>query len=145
MSQLPPRADVVIIGSGHNGLVSAILLARAAAVGRGGPAGPAEPLPVAETAERYVRPALRQVFIDLVRGSVADYLARFEFRSELLVAMYAVTDGLSGLTAGPDDPGTGNNFLAHNMCRLPGSDGTWMFAAAGMGTVSRPFASPAPA
>src|SRR2546423_8424163 len=99
-----------------------------------GPAWLAEPLPVAETAERYVRPALRQVFIDLVRGSVADYLARFEFRSELLVAMYAVTDGLSGLTAGPDDPGTGNNFLAHNMCRLPGSDGTWMIAAGGMGT-----------
>src|SRR5437868_160409 len=78
-----------------------------------------------------------------VRGSVADYLARFEFRSELLVAMYAVTDGLSGLTAGPDDPGTGNNFLAHNMCRLPGSDGTWMIAAGGMGTVSRTFAEAA--
>ena len=248
MSQLPPRADVVIIGSGHNGLVSAILLARAglsvavleAADMIGGatrtehpfakvpelgqstgsyllglmppellrtldlqipvlrrdphyflptphgryllfgrdraasreqltrffsaadaaaddamqaelaalredvwPAWLAEPLPVAETAERYVRPALRQVFIDLVRGSVADYLARFEFRSELLVAMYAVTDGLSGLTAGPDDPGTGNNFLAHNMCRLPGSDGTWMIAAGRMGTVSRTFADAA--
>src|SRR5437763_15098747 len=57
--------------------------------------------------------------------------------------MYAVTDGLSGLTAGPDDPGTGNNFLAHNMCRLPGSDGTWMIAAGGMGTVSRVFAGAA--
>ena len=108
-----------------------------------GPAWLAEPLPVAETAERYVRPALRQVFIDLVRGSVADHLARFEFRSELLVSMYAVTDGLSGITAGPDDPGTGHNFLVHNMCRLPGSDGTWMIAAGGMGTVSRVFAEAA--
>src|SRR2546428_13850795 len=27
--QIPPSADVVIIGAGHNGLVSAILLARA--------------------------------------------------------------------------------------------------------------------
>ncbi|OKI89425.1 phytoene desaturase family protein [Micromonospora sp. CB01531] len=107
------------------------------------PAWLAEPLPVVETAERYVRPALRQVFADLVRGSVADYLARFDFRSELLVSMYAVTDGLSGLNAGPDDPGTGHNFLVHNMCRLPGSGGTWMIAQGGMGTVSRTFAEAA--
>jgi phytoene dehydrogenase-like protein len=108
-----------------------------------GPAWLAEPLPVEETAERYVRPALRQVFTDLVRGSVADYLARFDFHSELLVSMYAVTDGLSGINAGPDDPGTGHNFLVHNMCRLPGSDGTWMIAAGGMGTVSQTFAAAA--
>src|SRR2546430_8891396 len=108
-----------------------------------GPSWLREPLPVEETAERYVRPALRQVFIDPVRGSVADHLARFEFRSELLVAMYAVTDGLSGITAGPDDPGTGHNFLVHNMCRLPASDGTWMIAAGGMGTVSRTLAEAA--
>jgi phytoene dehydrogenase-like protein len=107
------------------------------------PAWLAEPLPVEETAERYVRPALRQVFVDLVRGSVADHLARFDFRSELLVSMYAVTDGLSGLNAGPDDPGTGHNFLVHNMCRLPGADGTWMIAEGGMGTVSRTFADAA--
>jgi len=107
------------------------------------PAWLAEPRPVEETAERYVRPALRQVFVDLVRGSVADYLARFDFRSELLVSMYAVTDGLSGLNAGPDDPGTGHNFLVHNMCRLPGAGGTWMIVAGGMGTVSRVLADAA--
>ncbi|HEX5542176.1 MAG TPA: NAD(P)/FAD-dependent oxidoreductase [Micromonospora sp.] len=107
------------------------------------PAWLAEPLPVEETADRYVRPALRSAFVDLVRGSVADYLARFDFRSELLVSMYAVTDGLSGLNAGPDDPGTGHNFLVHNMCRLPGADGTWMIAAGGMGTVAQRFAQAA--
>nr|MDT0661462.1 NAD(P)/FAD-dependent oxidoreductase [Micromonospora sp. DSM 115978] len=102
-----------------------------------------EPLPVEQTAERYVRPALRQIFVELVRGSVADYLDRFEFDSELLVAMYAVTDGISGLNAGPDDPGTGHNFLVHNMCRLPGSDGTWMITEGGMGSVARTFADAA--
>ncbi|MDR7273351.1 phytoene desaturase family protein [Catenuloplanes atrovinosus] len=107
------------------------------------PAWLSPPLPVEETADRYVRPALREVFTDLVRGSVADYLARFGFASELLVSMYAVTDGLSGLHAGPDDPGTGHNFLVHNMCRLPGADGTWMIARGGMGTVSATFASAA--
>lgn len=109
------------------------------------PAWLAEPLPAEETAERYVRPELRQVFVDLVRGSVVDYLARFDFRSELLVAMYAVTDGISGLHAGPDDPGTGHNFLAHNMCRLPGAGGTWMIVEGGMGTVARILAGAATA
>lgn len=251
MTSLPSRADVVIIGAGHNGLVSAILLARAgldvvvleAADQLGGatrterpfakvpglgqstgsyllglmppellrtldvdipvlrrdphyflptPGGPGspyllfgsdrkatraqmerffsprdvaadeamaveiaalrsdlapawlrEPAPLAEIADRHIRPQLQSTFIDLVQGSVADYLARFGFKSELLISMYAVTDGLSGLNAGPDDPGTGHNFLAHNMCRLPGSDGTWMIARGGMGTVSATFAAAA--
>lgn len=107
------------------------------------PAWLAEPLPVEETAERYVRPHLRSTFVDLVRGSVAAYLERFDFRSELLVSMYAVTDGLSGLNAGPDDPGTGHNFLVHNMCRLPGADGTWMIVRGGMGVVAATFADAA--
>src|ERR671916_94653 len=107
------------------------------------PAWLAEPGSVEETADRHIRPQLQSTFIDLVRGSVADYLNRFGFKSELLVSMYAVTDGLSGLNAGPDDPGTGHNFLVHNMCRLPGSDGTWMIAKGGMGTVSRTFADAA--
>ncbi|MGW4946804.1 phytoene desaturase family protein [Actinoplanes sp. NPDC004185] len=251
MSSLPERADVVIIGAGHNGLVSAVLLARAGldvvvleaadvlggatrterpfprvpGLGQstgsyllglmppellrtldvdipvlrrdphyflptpGGPGSPyllfgtdreatraqmqrffsprdvaadeamqveiaalradlapawlREPGTVEEVADRHIRPQLQSTFIDLVRGSVADYLSRFGFKSELLMSMYTVTDGLSGLNAGPDDPGTGHNFLVHNMCRLPGSDGTWMIAAGGMGTVSRTFADAA--
>ena len=102
-----------------------------------------EPRSVEQTADRHIRPQLQSTFIDLVRGSVSDYLARFGFKSELLMSMYAVTDGLSGLNAGPDDPGTGHNFLVHNMCRLPGADGTWMIAQGGMGTVSRAFADAA--
>lgn len=107
------------------------------------PAWLEEPLPLEETAERYVRPALRETFVRLCRGSVVEYLARFGFTSELLVAMYVVTDGLSGLSAGPDDPGTGHNFLAHNMCRLPGADGTWMIVRGGMGTVTAQLAAAA--
>ncbi|HVT20628.1 MAG TPA: NAD(P)/FAD-dependent oxidoreductase [Mycobacteriales bacterium] len=104
------------------------------------PAWLAEPLSVEETAERYLRPALRDTFVELVRGDVTSYLNRFGFASELIVAMYAVTDGLSGLHAGPDDPGTGHNFLVHNMCRLPTADGTWMIVRGGMGTVTATIA-----
>ncbi len=102
-----------------------------------------EPLSIEETAEKFVRPALRQVFIDLCRKPVSHYLARFGFKSDLLQAMYAVTDGFSGLYGGWDTPGTGMNFLVHNMCRLPGGDGTWMIVKGGMGTVSRLIAEEA--
>jgi len=107
------------------------------------PAWLAEPGTVEETAERYVRADLREAFVALCRGSVADYLARFGFASDLVVAMYAVTDGLSGLAAGPDTPGSGHNFLVHNMCRLPGADGTWMIVRGGMGTVTATLADAA--
>jgi phytoene dehydrogenase-like protein len=109
------------------------------------PAWLAAPVPVEETAERYIRPALQETFVDLVTGSVADYLSRFGFATELVVAMYAVTDGLSGLTAGPDTAGSGHNFLVHNMCRLRdergrSSGGTWMLVRGGMGTVTATLA-----
>ncbi|MEN3356756.1 MAG: hypothetical protein V7637_738 [Mycobacteriales bacterium] len=100
------------------------------------PAWLAEPLPVADTAERYIRPALRETFVDLVSGSAMDYLGRFGFASETVLAMYAVTDGMPGLTGSPWSPGSGHNFLVHNMCRLPGAGGTWMVVRGGMGTVT---------
>src|SRR4051812_11984474 len=102
-----------------------------------------EPLSIEDTAARYVRPALRSVFVDLCRKPVGDYLGRFGFKSDLLQAMYAVTDGFAGLTGAWDTPGTGMNFLIHNMCRLPGSDGTWMIVRGGMGTVTRLIADEA--
>jgi phytoene dehydrogenase-like protein len=95
-----------------------------------------EPLSIEETAERWVRPALRDVFVALCRKPIAEYLERFDFQSDLLRAMYAVTDGFSGLHGGYRTPGTGMNFLVHNMCRLAGSDGTFMMVRGGMGTVT---------
>jgi len=102
-----------------------------------------EPLSLEDTAAKYVRPALRQIFVDLCRKPVGQYLDRFGFRSDLLKAMYAVTDGFSGLSGDWDTPGTGMNFLVHNMCRLPGSDGTWMIVRGGMGTVTQTLAGAA--
>ncbi|MEM7436467.1 MAG: NAD(P)/FAD-dependent oxidoreductase, partial [Myxococcota bacterium] len=95
------------------------------------------PLSLEDTAERFVRPALREHFVSLCNGSVNDYLSRFGFQSELLESMYAVTDGLTGLSGDATSPGSGTNFWVHNMCRLPGSDGTWMIVRGGMGTVTR--------
>lgn len=97
----------------------------------------AEPLSIEETSERFVRPALRRVFVDLCRKPVKDYLGRFGFKSESILAMYAVTDAFSGLTGSWNTPGTGMNFLIHNMCRLPESNGTWMMVRGGMGTVTK--------
>src|SRR6202162_5111330 len=52
-----------------------------------------EPLSIEDTAAKYVRPALRQVFVDLCRKPVGQYLDRFGFRSDLLKAVYGGTDG----------------------------------------------------
>jgi phytoene dehydrogenase-like protein/tetratricopeptide (TPR) repeat protein len=100
-----------------------------------------EPASIEETAERFVRPALRRPFVDLCRGSIGAYLDRFGFESDLLKAMYATTDGFSGIDGGYDSPGTGMNFLVHNMCRLPGSDGTFMIVEGGMGTITTRYAA----
>ena len=102
-----------------------------------------EPGTVEETAERYIRPGLRETFLKLVRGSVIDYLSRFGFASEQLVAMYAVTDGMPGLSGSPWRAGSGHNLLVHSMCRLPGAGGTWMVVRGGMGTVTQAIATSA--
>ncbi|MGH3714118.1 MAG: phytoene desaturase family protein [Micromonosporaceae bacterium] len=101
------------------------------------------PASAEETAERHIRPSLQEHFLSLVRGSALDYLTRFGFASELLLAMYAITDGMPGLSGSPWSPGSGHNLLVHNMCRLPGADGTWMVVRGGMGTVTQTLAAAA--
>ena len=101
------------------------------------PAWLEEPETIEGTAERFIRPELREVFIRLCRGSIDEYLQRFDFKSDLIRAMYAVTDAFSGLHGGFETPGTGMNFLVHNMCRLPRSGGTWMIVRGGMGTITQ--------
>jgi len=103
----------------------------------------APPYGLEETAERFVRPELRRPLIELCRGSAREFLERFRFKSDLLKAMYAVTDAFSGLDGGYDTPGTGMNLLIHNMCRLPGSGGTWMIVKGGMGAVTSRLATAA--
>eukprot|EP01041_Mallomonas_annulata_P008782 gene8782-18160_t len=98
------------------------------------------PISAEDTAERYIRTSLQKTFLDLVTKPVEDYLLRFGFKSDLLLSMYAVTDGFSGLTGSFGTQGTGMNFLVHNMCRLPGSDGSWMVVESGMGSISKEFA-----
>ncbi len=60
-----------------------------------GPSWLTAPVSMEATAAQYIRPALRKTFIDLCRGSARNYLDRFGFKSELLKAMFAVTDGFS--------------------------------------------------
>jgi phytoene dehydrogenase-like protein len=100
----------------------------------------AEALPVEQTAETYVRPALRAAYVELVRGSAVEHLRRVGFVSDELIAMFAATDGMPGSALAPDEPGTGHNLLVHSMCRLPGSGGTWMAVDGGMGTVTAALA-----
>jgi phytoene dehydrogenase-like protein len=99
-----------------------------------------EPRSLVETAERFVRPSLQDKFINLCTQPISHYLERFPFQSDLVKAMYATTDGFSGLSGSWDTPGTGMNFLAHNMCRLGGSGGTWMVVEGGMGSVTQQLA-----
>jgi phytoene dehydrogenase-like protein len=107
------------------------------------PAMLAPPLSPEATADAYVRPALRRAFVDLATGPVTHYLARFGFESDLVRAMYAATDALSGVTAGPGEDGTGYNFLLHNMVRLPSTAGAWALLRGGMGTLTARLAGAA--
>lgn len=56
--------------------------------------------------------------------SVREFVEWFAMGSEALNAVVAI-DGLVGSARGAHEPGTGMNFLAHSMLRLPPGDSGW--------------------
>src|SRR5262249_42004821 len=102
------RRALVRFASERDSRADAALAAELAALREDlGPTWLREPCSIEETAERFVRPALRAAFVDLCRKPILHYLSRFGFESELVFAMYAVTDAFSGLAGSWDTPGTG--------------------------------------
>jgi phytoene dehydrogenase-like protein len=79
-------------------------------------------LPVEETADRFVRPELRETFVALCRGSLAEYLARFGLQSGLLKAVLA-TEAVVGSWASFDTPGSGAPLLIRHAARALGGGG----------------------
>lgn len=79
-------------------------------------------LPVEETADRFVRPELRDKFVTLCRGSLAEYVARFGVQSGLLKAALA-TEALVGSWASFDTPGSGAPLLLRHAARAHSGGG----------------------
>jgi len=73
-------------------------------------------MPIEDIADRYVRPELRERFVALCRGSLAEYVARFGIQSDLLRGFLAA-DALTGTWASFDAPGTGAPLLVRHAAR----------------------------
>jgi len=73
----------------------------------------AAPMSPEEIRDRWIRPELREAFIALIRGSFADYLARFGVQSGLVKAALAA-DALGGSFASLDAPGSGAPLLVRH-------------------------------
>ena len=73
----------------------------------------AAPMALEDIRERWVRPELRDVFIALLRGSFAEYVARFDIQNGLVKAALAA-DALGGSFASWDTPGSGAPLLVRH-------------------------------
>jgi phytoene dehydrogenase-like protein len=67
-----------------------------------------------EIAGRHVRPALRTPFLQLCRGTIAEYAARFGIRSGLVKGLLAA-DAVSGSFVSWDSPGSGATLLVRHV------------------------------
>jgi phytoene dehydrogenase-like protein len=97
-----------------------------------------EPLSVYDTAAKYLRPALGNVH-QSGYTSCGGLSGEVCFAASSLLAIMRHR-WLPGLHGGFGTSASGMNFLVHNMCRLPGSDGTWMIAKGGMGSITKELA-----
>jgi phytoene dehydrogenase-like protein len=79
-------------------------------------------LPVEDTADRFVRPELRDKFVALCRGSLAEYVARFRIHSGLIKSVLA-TEAVIGSWASFDTPGSGAPLLVRHAARAHAGGG----------------------
>jgi phytoene dehydrogenase-like protein len=99
------------------------------------PAWTSSAMAVEAVAERWVRPALRESFVTLCRGTFAEYVARFGVQSALVKAALSA-DALGGSFASWDTPGSGAPLLVrHAACSLAG--GGDAIASGGLGALAR--------
>jgi phytoene dehydrogenase-like protein len=140
----------LLAGAGNEGLrnaaggaVDAMHAELDALVADLGSAWLAGPLSLEDTADRFVRPELREAFVALCRGSLAQYVARFSLQSGLLKAALAV-DALVGSWASFDTPGSGAPLLFRHAARSRAGGGDAV-AAHGLGGVVRALADAAQA
>ena len=107
------------------------------------PAWTVGPMSLEEVGDRWVRPALRETFVALCRGSLLSYLARFGLDSQVLQAALAA-DALGGSFTSADAPGSGAPLLVrHAGIRTTG--GGDAVPVGGMGALARAIADAAQA
>jgi phytoene dehydrogenase-like protein len=105
------------------------------------PAWLAGPLDIEATGDRYVRPARREAFVALCRGSVGAYVERFGVKSDLVKAAIAGS-ALASTFGAWTSPGTGASLLvSHAAQSLEG--GGDAIPEGGMGAVVRMLADTA--
>jgi phytoene dehydrogenase-like protein len=95
-------------------------------------------LGIEETADRFVRSALRAAFVALCRGSIGDYVARFGVKSDLVKAAIAA-DALASTFATWTTPGSGATLLVRHAAQSLEGGGDAV-AEGGMGAVIRALA-----
>ena len=98
----------------------------------------AAPMAIEEIRERYVRSDLRDAFTTLVRGSFAEYVARFDIHSGTIKAVLAA-DALGGSFSSWDTPGSAAPLLVRHCA---GDDA---IPSGGMAVIARTFADAAKA
>src|SRR5436309_1913823 len=136
------RYDAIVIGGGHNGLVTAAYLARAKKSvlvlerrPRVGGAAVTEEIFPGLGAERL------HALVKLMTMSSADFLDEW-FETDVLKATKSAS-GIIGTFLGPWSPGTAYVLLHHYMGELDGVFRAWGFAKGGTGAVSEAIASAA--
>ncbi len=109
-----------VVGGGDARALAAMAAELDALVADLAPAWTTSIASVEEVAERHVRPTLRESFVRLCRGSLAEYVAQFDLESALVKAALAA-ETLVGSFASWESAGTGVPLLVRHAMRRAGA------------------------